>query len=84
MPNGMRPVSPCTTSTLPMSMPSRAATICANVVSWPWPWLCEPVNTVTPPVGFTRTCPASNRPARAPSAPAMFEGARPQASMYDE
>ena len=83
MPNGTRPVSPWTTSTLSMSMPSLAATTCANVVSWPCPWLCEPVNTVTPPVGFTRTSPASKRPARAPSAPATFDGARPHASMYD-
>jgi hypothetical protein len=62
-------------------MPSRAATTCAKVVSWPWPWLCEPVNTVTLPVGCTRISPHSNRPARAPSAPAMFDGAMPQASM---
>ena len=83
MPNGTRPVSPWTMSTFSIGMPSRAATTCANVVSWPWPWLCEPVNTVTLPVGWTRTSPASNRPARAPSAPATFDGAMPQASMYD-
>src|SRR6185369_13474065 len=47
MPNGTRPVSPCTTSTFSTVMPRRAATTCAKVVSWPWPWLCEPVNTVT-------------------------------------
>jgi hypothetical protein len=81
MPKGTRPVSPCTTSTLSTGMPSRAATTCAKVVSWPWPWLCEPVNTVTLPVGCTRISPHSNRPARAPSAPAMFDGAMPQASM---
>ena len=34
------------------------------------------------PVGCTRTSPASNRPARAPSEPATAEGAMPQASMY--
>jgi hypothetical protein len=62
-------------------MPSLPATSCAKVVSWPWPWLCEPVKTVTVPVGWTRTSPASNSPARAPSAPAMFDGAMPQASM---
>ncbi len=33
MPNGMRPVSPCTISTSSMPMPSRSATTCANVVS---------------------------------------------------
>ena len=26
-------------------MPSRSATTCAKVVSCPWPWLWEPVNT---------------------------------------
>ena len=81
MPNGTRPVSPWTISTLSTGMPSLPATTCAKVVSWPWPWLCEPVKTVTVPVGWTRTSPASNRPARAPSAPAMFDGAMPQASM---
>ncbi len=45
--------------------PRRAATSWANVVSCPWPWLCEPVNTVTLP-GCTRTSPASNSPARPP------------------
>ena len=51
MPKGTRPVSPCTTSTCSGEMPRRAATTWAKVVSWPWPWLCEPVNTVTLPVG---------------------------------
>ena len=47
MPKRTRPVSPCTMSTFSIGMPSRSATTCANVVSCPWPWLCEPVNTVT-------------------------------------
>src|SRR5437870_1893994 len=45
-----------------MLKPSRSATTCAKVVSCPWPCACEPVNTVTVPVGGTRTSPASNRP----------------------
>ena len=39
--------------------PSRLETIWLNVVSWPCPWLCVPVNTVTLPVGCTRTWPDS-------------------------
>ena len=38
-----------------MGTPSFSATIWAKVVSWPWPWLWVPVNTVTEPVGLTRT-----------------------------
>ena len=30
-----------------------------NVVSWLWPWLWEPVNTVTEPVGWKRISPDS-------------------------
>jgi carbon-monoxide dehydrogenase large subunit len=75
-------VTPCTTLTFSNGTPRRAATTCANVVSCPCPWLCEPVKTVTLPVGCTRTSPASNNPARAPSAPAMLDGASPHASMY--
>ena len=81
MPNRTFAVSPCTMSTFSIGMPSLSATTWAKVVSWPWPCECEPVNTVTLPVGWTRTSPASYRPARAPSAPAMLDGAMPQASM---
>ena len=59
MPKGTRAVSPCTTSIRLSSMPSRSATIWAKAVSCPWPWLCVPVKTVMPPVGFTRTVAAS-------------------------
>ena len=59
IPNGMRAVSPCTTSIMPSSIPSRSATICANAVSCPWPWLWLPVKMLIPPVGFTRTVAAS-------------------------
>ncbi len=81
MPNCTRPVSPWTISTFSIGTPSLSATICENVVATPWPWGEEPVNTVTPPVGWTRTLPLSHRPAWAPSAPTTCEGAMPQASM---
>ena len=55
MPNGILLVSPWDTSMFSMGMPRESATIWAKVVSWPWPWLCVPVNTVTLPVGCTRT-----------------------------
>ncbi len=60
--------------------PSWSTTSCAKVVSWPWPWLCVPVNTVTLPVGCTRTLATSYSPARAPSEPTSLDGAMPQAS----
>ena len=81
MPNGIFAVSPWTTSTLSIGMPRPSATSCAKVVSCPWPWLWLPVKTVTEPVGWTRTSAVSYKPARAPSAPATFEGAIPQASI---
>jgi hypothetical protein len=55
MPNGIAPVSPWTISTCSIGMPSSSATSWENVVSCPWPWEWEPVKTVTPPVGWTRT-----------------------------
>jgi len=55
MPIGVLAVSPCTTSTWSASMPIMSAMTWAKVVSWPWPWLCDPVITTTPPVAFTRT-----------------------------
>lgn len=39
-PNGVLSVSPCTTSMSSGGMPISSATICANVVSCPWPWDC--------------------------------------------
>ena len=59
MPNGMRPVSPCTMSTSVIGIPSASATSWEKVVSCPCPWLCDPVRTVTLPVGCTRTVPLS-------------------------
>ncbi len=81
MPNRISRVAVHDVDVLDRDAEARSATTCANVVSCPWPWLCEPVNTVTLPVGCTRTSPASNRPARAPSEPATAEGAMPHASM---
>ena len=48
---------------------SAATTTCAKVVSWPWPWLCEPVSTSIVPTGLTRTSADSHRPTPAPSEP---------------
>ncbi len=81
MPKGIFAVSPCTMSTCAIGTPSRSATSCAKVVSWPWPWLWVPVSTVTLPVGWTRMVPTSYSPARAPSEPTTAEGAMPQASI---
>ena len=51
----MRSVSPWRSLTRAVSMPSRSATICANVVSWDWPWLIVPLVTTTAPVVSMRT-----------------------------
>ena len=59
---------------------SSSEATCANVVSWPCPWLCDPVKTLTLPVGCTRTVALSYKPAWAPSDPTTCEGANPQAS----
>ena len=45
-------------------MPSRSATICLNVVSWPWPWLMLPESIVTVPVRSKRIS-APSKPAAA-------------------
>src|SRR3546814_9397850 len=76
MPMGTEPVSPCTISTFSIGTPSVSATSWEKVVSWPWPWLCEPVKMVTEPVGLKRTCADSQRPTPAPSEPTTAEGAR--------
>src|SRR5215475_10199961 len=57
-------------------MPSPSATSCAKVVSCPCPWLCDPVSTVTLPVGWTRTAAHSKSPARAPNEPTTAEAAQ--------
>ncbi len=81
MPNGTAAVSPWTISTSSNGTCSSSAASWAKVVSCPCPWLWEPVKTVIFPVGVTRTCALSQRPACAPRAPATWEGAGPQASM---
>ena len=55
----MAPVSPWTISTLSIGTPSSSATSWEKVVSCPCPCECEPVYTVIPPVGCTRTLPDS-------------------------
>ena len=74
-------VSPCTIEICSMGMPERCETSWANVVSWPCPWLCEPVSTSTVPTGLTRTSADSHKPTPAPSEPTAFDGAMPHASM---
>ena len=39
-----------------IGMPSTPETICANVVSWLWPWLCDAVRSVTPPSSSQVMC----------------------------
>ena len=74
-------VSPCTIDTLSIGTPKRWLTSWANVVSWPWPWLCEPVSTSIVPTALTRTSADSHRPTPAPSEPTAADGAMPQASI---
>jgi hypothetical protein len=61
--------------------PSRSETTCAKVVSWPWPWLCEPVSTSMVPTGLTRISPIPTGRRRRRALPTAFDGAMPQASM---
>ncbi len=56
MPNGVVEVSPWTTSMFSSGTPSLSDTSWAKVVSWPWPWLCDPVMTWTLPVGLNLIC----------------------------
>ena len=48
-PKNTSSVSPWMYCTSLGSRPSRSQTICLNTVSWPWPWLLEPENSVTVP-----------------------------------
>ena len=63
MPLGTTAVSPCSTATSSMGTPSSSETICAKVVSSPWPWGDTPVSTVVLPVKSRRTVPLSQPPA---------------------
>ena len=47
--------------------PSSSATIWANTVWWPWPWVVSPVATLTLPEVSTRTWPPSYGPTPVPS-----------------
>ena len=67
-----------------MGTPRVSATICAKVVSWPWPWECVPVQTITEPVGVTRTCADSTRPMPPVAGAVAAEGPNPQISIHVE
>ena len=54
-PYGVLSVSPSTTLMSVTGMPSSSATICANVVSWPWPCDFTPSLRIALPVGWTRS-----------------------------
>ncbi len=62
MPNGVWSVSPCTTSTSSGETPSSSATIWANVVSCPWPWVCTEIRSTAVPVGWMRNSTPSAMP----------------------
>jgi hypothetical protein len=81
MPSGEIDVSPCRTSTSSGCTPSSSAAIWDHVVSWPWPCGEVPMVSVTLPLGWHRTCAASQPPAAYRSAPRMFDGASPDISM---
>ena len=46
-PRSIAAVSPWMTRTCCMGTFSASEITCANDVSCPWPWLCEPVTSVT-------------------------------------
>ncbi len=63
-------------------MPISSATICANVVSWPWPWVVTDSRTTALPLGWIRTSQPS-----AMARPAMSivsRGPAPTASVKNE
>ncbi len=60
MPNGAVSVSPSSTTTSSAGMPSSCATIWAQVVSCPWPWLLAPVRRSAFPVMWTLRSAESN------------------------
>ena len=63
-------------------MPSSSATICANVVSWPWPWVCTDSRTTALPVGCTRTSAPSAMPS--PTMSMCLRGPAPTVSVKNE
>ena len=82
-PNGPLSVSPCEISIFSIGTPSLSAAIWANVVSWPCPWLWDPVNTVTLPVGLNLTSADSHNPIPHPNIITTGDGAIPHASKYE-
>src|SRR5947209_12395903 len=58
-PSGPERVSPWTTTTSSGETPRWSATICAKVVSCPWPWALDPVIAVTRPERSTLMLPLS-------------------------
>ena len=81
-PNGVPSVSPSSTVTSSIGMPSSPATICDTVVSWPWPCEGVPMVTTTLPVRWTRTLALSHMlaPQPSPTVPIHLDGATPQIS----
>ncbi len=51
---GVSAVSPCTTRTRSGRTPSTSLATWARVVSSPWPWLCTPTRSSSPPSGVSR------------------------------
>ena len=83
-PIGVVSVSPWMTLTSLTATPSSSATICAKVVSSPWPCGDEPMKTCALPLGWKRTIALSHNPPWNPTAPATCEGPSPQISTYIE
>ncbi len=54
-PYGVLSVSPCITLMSSGWMPSSSDTICANVVSWPCPWVLQLIFRIALPVGWIRS-----------------------------
>jgi hypothetical protein len=76
------PVSPWTTSIIVDRHAEPVVdTSCAKVVSWPCPWLCEPVMDRHVAGRVDPDLADSHKPTPAPSEPTACEGAMPQASI---
>ena len=81
-PYGVVSVSPWMTSTSSTDSPSSAATICANVVSWPCPWVCTLIESCAVPVGDMRSAAPSFMPR--PMMSMCLRGPAPTASVKKE
>ena len=78
IPRWTRRVSPNATSMRSRPIPVRSATTWAKEVSWPWPWLCVPMNSVAAPDGWTWRRALSQLPTVAPIAGARSDAQPPQ------